>query len=305
MSRNNISFFIDRNGISGGMEFPEIIVDAIDNSTVFLFIGSESSYSSRYVLNEVTYTYNKKGKNTIIPYLIDDSPLPRSLQFMFGSVNYRKIKEHPIKTALMSDIKTMLESLCMEDTQTQYGSVPISVPESSNKFDFRKYISCITDKHWAVTAGCGLQIAVLAFLYGVFFFLFQDGFVSEPPYLVCWWSNVILTTSLLMSIVLTILVLANKKKAFYAICALDVVEIVTVLSIVSGIYEKYISRLAPQGKVYTSHIYSTLNDIGLIFDARVGLSIFAILVLYMLHCVIMWSVLQLKKNNMSAWSLLK
>lgn len=65
LKKNNITYFIDRKGIAGGLEFPEIIVDAIENSKVFLFIGSKNSYASRYVINEVTYMYNVKGEEVL------------------------------------------------------------------------------------------------------------------------------------------------------------------------------------------------------------------------------------------------
>lgn len=39
-----ISYFIDRQGIGGGMEFPAVLAKAIKESVVFLFLASKYSY---------------------------------------------------------------------------------------------------------------------------------------------------------------------------------------------------------------------------------------------------------------------
>ena len=39
-----ITYFIDRKGIGGGMEFPAILAESILNSTLMLFVGSMNSY---------------------------------------------------------------------------------------------------------------------------------------------------------------------------------------------------------------------------------------------------------------------
>ena len=45
---NNISAFIDREGISGGEEFSPVIAEHIKESILFLFIGSKNSYVSKW-----------------------------------------------------------------------------------------------------------------------------------------------------------------------------------------------------------------------------------------------------------------
>jgi hypothetical protein len=103
-----ITYFIDRKGIGGGMEFPTVLADAILGCKLVLFLASKNSYASKYTNNEVTFAFNKKPAGTIIPYIIDDSTLPPSLEFTFSSINIRTIKEHPIEPVLISDICTLL-----------------------------------------------------------------------------------------------------------------------------------------------------------------------------------------------------
>ena len=103
-----ITYFIDRKGISGGHEFPVVIADAIMESQLVLFLGSKNSYESKYTISELTFAFNEKPKNTILPYIIDGSTMPPALRFVFSSINWRTIKSHPIETTLVFDILNLL-----------------------------------------------------------------------------------------------------------------------------------------------------------------------------------------------------
>ena len=98
-----ITYFIDTHEISGGMEFPDVLATAIDESKVFLFLASENSYASIYTKNELTYVVKTNSKN-IIPYFIDDSTLPRGINILICSFNWRNIEDHPINTVLVDDV---------------------------------------------------------------------------------------------------------------------------------------------------------------------------------------------------------
>lgn len=104
-----IAYFIDRQGIGGGMEFPAVLADAILNSKLMLFVGSMNSYASKFTNSEVIFAFNKKPTGSIIPYIIDNSTLPSSLEFTFSCVNIRTIKEHPIEPILVNDICQLLK----------------------------------------------------------------------------------------------------------------------------------------------------------------------------------------------------
>lgn len=103
-----ISFFIDRHAIHGGNEFPKVIAEAIMESQVFLFLASKNAYDSKFTSNEITFAFNKKPKETIVPYIIDNSELPIDLDFVFSSINRRYIDEHPIEPLLVNDILQLL-----------------------------------------------------------------------------------------------------------------------------------------------------------------------------------------------------
>lgn len=91
-----ISYFIDRLGIGGGMEFPAVLAKAIKESKVFLYLASKNSYESKFTQSEIVYAFNKKQKQDIIPYIIDGSTLPDELEFTFSAINWRQMDIHPI-----------------------------------------------------------------------------------------------------------------------------------------------------------------------------------------------------------------
>jgi len=104
----NISYFIDLQGLTGGSEFPEQLATAILNCQKMLFVASKNSYQSKFTKNEITFAYNEKEPESIIPYIIDGSSLPPGLKLIFSGVNIRNIVEHPIDTILVDDFLTLL-----------------------------------------------------------------------------------------------------------------------------------------------------------------------------------------------------
>ncbi len=106
---NGITYFIDRSGIGGGLEFPAVLANAIKSSKLFLFIASKNSYVSKFTQSEVVFAFNRKEKGEIIPYIIDGSSLPEELELTFSAINWRNIKDHPIETILINDISSKLD----------------------------------------------------------------------------------------------------------------------------------------------------------------------------------------------------
>lgn len=103
-----ISYFIDKQGIGGGFEFPVVIAEAIIECKVVLFLASRNSYDSKFTNAELTFAFNEKPKNSILPYIIDGSTMPPALRFVFSSINWRTIESHPIETTLVDDILTLI-----------------------------------------------------------------------------------------------------------------------------------------------------------------------------------------------------
>ena len=108
LDANSITYWLDTEKVHMGSEFMADIVDAIENSTITLFIASSSSNNSIYTAKEVALAFNA-GKY-IIPYKIDNSPFSKKLQFVMTDLNC--IDATPYSTqkakALVADIKALL-----------------------------------------------------------------------------------------------------------------------------------------------------------------------------------------------------
>ena len=139
----NISYFIDRQGIGAGMEFPAVLAKAIKESKVFLFLASKNSYDSKFTQSEIVYAFNKKQKQNIIPYIIDSSTMPDELEFTFSAINWRRMDEHPIETVLVGDVFSIVgkqRKLSEEnnlpadsgDLESKQGKIMTAVPYVKN-----------------------------------------------------------------------------------------------------------------------------------------------------------------------------
>lgn len=150
-----ITYFIDRQGIGGGMEFPTVLAEAILNCKLMLFLASKNSYTSKFTNSEVTFAFNKKPAGSIIPYIIDDSTLPPSLEFTFSSINIRTIKEHPIETTLINDICLLLNKKVLSS--------------NSDKIVKTSFLDRYKQSNSRVPYATGVLV-LLVLLFGLFYF---------------------------------------------------------------------------------------------------------------------------------------
>ena len=108
LDENSITYWLDTKKIHMGSSFMADIVDAIENSTMTLFISSSDSNHSIYTAKEVALAFNA-GKY-IIPYKIDDSSFSKNLQFVMTDLNCIDAIPFSIQKAraLVADIKSLL-----------------------------------------------------------------------------------------------------------------------------------------------------------------------------------------------------
>lgn len=108
LDANTITYWVDTNKIEPGNEFMGTIVDAIENSTITLFISSADSNKSIYTAKEVALAFNS-GKY-IIPFKIDNSSFSKHLQFVMTDLNWVEAIpfSSPKAQKLVADIKALL-----------------------------------------------------------------------------------------------------------------------------------------------------------------------------------------------------
>ena len=109
LSEAGISFFLDKEGISAGENFPEVLASTIDSSHIFLLLASENAYKSKFTKAEILYAFNHMRSGCIIPYILDKSEMPADLEFLLGNVNWIQKSSCPPEK-LPAEIRTVLES---------------------------------------------------------------------------------------------------------------------------------------------------------------------------------------------------
>lgn len=105
LDENNISYWMDEKGISSGDEFTKIIPSNIKASEIFLFICTENSVKSKWIVRElgVADLWDKR----IIPFICDDSYTSDTVSLYTTSVDRieHNIKPHTSLSQLVSSVK--------------------------------------------------------------------------------------------------------------------------------------------------------------------------------------------------------
>lgn len=105
---NNISYWIDEDGIYTGDNFAKIIAKAIKNASVFVFVSTENSNASLWAQNEVCVA--REYKKPILPIKCDESIYADSVIMYLQSLDYCDYKSHP-KTAINQLVQSVKEKL--------------------------------------------------------------------------------------------------------------------------------------------------------------------------------------------------
>lgn len=98
--------WIDLKGIESGVEFEEVIIKAINDCQVVLFMLSDSSLRSNWTKREVIYAEDE-GKR-IVPVLVDGERLRGWFKFHFGNVDFIDIRSEEQMEKLVSNLRTWL-----------------------------------------------------------------------------------------------------------------------------------------------------------------------------------------------------
>ena len=102
LQAQGMDLFVDRTGIHGAEDFVNRIAQEISQADLVLFIASRNSYESRYVKKELIYAMDKGIP--VLPYLVDDSPLPDSVAFLLGDINQVSMSAMPIDAELAQEV---------------------------------------------------------------------------------------------------------------------------------------------------------------------------------------------------------
>ena len=98
--------WIDLKGIESGEEFEDVIMKAIDECQVVLFMLSDRSLNSKWTKREVLYA-ESEGKR-IVPVLVNGDKLRGWFKFHFGNVDFININSEEQKIKLVKNLRTWL-----------------------------------------------------------------------------------------------------------------------------------------------------------------------------------------------------
>lgn len=85
LDKCGIPCWIDKEGIYSGLNYKEVIVDAIEVAEVIIFMSSANSNKSINVIREMGYAV--KNNKTIIPVMLDDAPFAKSICLDIGDID--------------------------------------------------------------------------------------------------------------------------------------------------------------------------------------------------------------------------
>ena len=86
LQANNFTYWFDEDGIYYGDVFPKVIVEAIQNSEIFLFVSTENSNASKWTAKELAVAEHLGKK--IIPFRVDESKFNTSTMMYLVDVDH-------------------------------------------------------------------------------------------------------------------------------------------------------------------------------------------------------------------------
>ena len=121
--KNHISYWIDEDGIYTGDNFAPKIAEAINDASVFVFVSSENSNSSKWVQNEVGVAL--EYRKPILPIKCDYSPYATSVIMYLATLDFCDYRNNSdkaieklvnsVKDKLPKDEKTMQNIQARDD----------------------------------------------------------------------------------------------------------------------------------------------------------------------------------------------
>lgn len=303
--------WLDLYDIKPGSPYARAIVDGIDNSDQMVILCSKDCYDSSDVLNEIDQAHRQD--KPLFPLLIDEVQMTGEFRYYLARMQW--ITASRDIDAAFQQLADALGDPChggqpdsgkTDDVQSSRSKAKTDKSKIAKHSRVKEKISALVnycrnsigDKHFSVTCLEVLQVVVfLALVYFMWWGLFSHGYVKGHPQLTEWKLNAALCSALIISAILTVGIINNQKKAFYAVCLLDIVEIVLVAYISSLVLLHFKSR-PPKP------CYNYLYDIGFALK-KVPWQKLVVYASVLLHWFAMWMILKIRKNGKSAWELLK
>ncbi|MBR6018129.1 MAG: toll/interleukin-1 receptor domain-containing protein [Paludibacteraceae bacterium] len=165
--------WIDLDGIESDAQFVNVIMRAIDNADIFLFMFSKthseiSNYENDWTIREIGYAQAQQKRIVIVN--IDGTPMSKWFQFMFG------LKQQVDATS-EHDVNKLSQDICRWLNET-HPSLPIrttnNTPSHKTQGTKRKVVPIaapekrLLNKKWLIVVACGvLGLSIIGILAGM------------------------------------------------------------------------------------------------------------------------------------------
>ncbi len=274
------SCWMDLDGIESGSQFEDVIISAIDNARLVIFLLSENSMQSKWTKDEVRYAYEIRKK--IIPVNIDNCTPSGWFLFKFSGYDVIDYSKSYQKQKFFDDISEWIG-----DSEKPEQTIVAKKAKKHNSLSiYRIYAIC----QYTVFG------AILIAVSSMFFF----GLLTMKEGNVAMRYNILLCTCLCGTLYFTYLLFTKKKKkAFYIIALLDIVEIILLCSIAWRIAGYSLTT----GYHYNSFLYKLMNGLGIVMKNRGDLLVNILMEFFaVLHIATLFIVIKAKIKGESLWN---
>lgn len=167
----NTTCWIDSEGIESGSQFEEVIVNAIEESNVVLFMLSDSSINSKWTKREVLYAEDERKR--IVPVVVDKKGLRKWFKFHFGNVDYIDINDEGQCDKLLNNLASWIgvERMSKKDCYTKTSAdiepkIQISADKSAITLSIHKGLNLTLKRDYERNCFVGeIPVAELLELY--------------------------------------------------------------------------------------------------------------------------------------------
>ena len=279
----SLSCWMDLDGIESGSQFEDVIISAIDNARIVVFLLSDNSMQSKWTKDEVRYAYETRKK--IIPVNIDNCTPSGWFLFKFSGYDVINYSDSYQKQKFFDDISEWIGG----NSKPKQSIEPKITIKSNSLSICHLYAAC-----QYIVFG-----AILIAMFSMFFF----GLLTMKEGSVAMRYNILLCTCLCGTLYFTYLLFTNKKKkAIYFIGVLDVAEIVLLCSVALRI-ARYALKT---GYHFHSFPYMQINGLGWEMINRGDLLVTLLMELFaVIHIVSLFMVIKAKIKEESLWDSLR
>lgn len=172
--------WFDKTGVYSGSRFKSVLVQAIEESEVFLFFSSKGANASSWTAKEIAIAVNRQ--KTIIPIKLDNTRYNKEVEFDLINLdfvdfyNISNINQERVR--LMRTLEDLFDKKQTDKTQRNFSNQGNNT-QSAYNYKNQKEIELLT--FIKKNRGCTITIAIMALLLIVVLPEFMPSRTSAPP----------------------------------------------------------------------------------------------------------------------------